>query len=164
MFITALLVLEWEAKWLKRNTGAWPSVEGNEHAYMVLLGGAVLQTSLIGMMPYATIIQAGGIVEDYVWLRTAPQHKIKGFRVFEKGKPVRADRMSRAKIRSGAYQIKPYGWAATRSGGRRLIAAKIAARFIPYLGWGLLAYDAYLVGKWVHGKTRWGNPTPGPTP
>jgi len=46
----------------------------------------------------------------------------------------------------------------------RFAITKVGARFIPYVGWGLLAYDLYSVGKWVHGKTRWGNPTPGPTP
>ncbi len=49
-------------------------------------------------------------------------------------------------------------------GGWRWAATKVGSRFIPYVGWALLAYDLYSVGKWVHGKTRWGNPTPGPTP
>ncbi|HHZ64180.1 MAG TPA: hypothetical protein EYN51_01555 [Flavobacteriales bacterium] len=30
----------------------------------------------------------------------------------------------------------------------RLFLAKVGARFIPGLGWGLLAYDLYTVGKW----------------
>jgi hypothetical protein len=47
-------------------------------------------------------------------------------------------------------------------GGWRFAATKVGSRFIPYVGWALLALDLYSVGKWVHGKTRWGNPTPGP--
>lgn len=39
-----------------------------------------------------------------------------------------------------------------KRGGLRLVALKVGARFIPYVGWALLAYDAYSVGKWAHGK------------
>ena len=46
----------------------------------------------------------------------------------------------------------------------RLLVTKVGARFIPYAGWALLALDLYHVGKWGYGKTKWGNPTPGPTP
>ncbi len=38
-------------------------------------------------------------------------------------------------------------------GGLRWTATKVGARFIPYLGWALLAYDLWSVGKWIGGKT-----------
>ncbi len=44
----------------------------------------------------------------------------------------------------------------THSAGKRLIlkgGAKLGARAIPYLGWALLAVDAWMVGKWIGEQT-----------
>ncbi len=38
-------------------------------------------------------------------------------------------------------------------GGLRLLALKVGARFIPYAGWAILAYDLWSVGKWIGEKT-----------
>jgi len=147
-FITALWVLEKEKEFLEKHTSGWPAFQDKPYAYLPIMVAAAFQSAAISVTPYYWIIQAAGSAEQYAWLRTASQHKIKGFRAGP-GVP---------------KGIHPYGWSTSKRAGRRLLVAKIGARFIPYVGWGLLAYDAYLVGKWVHGKTRWGNPTPGPTP
>jgi len=38
-------------------------------------------------------------------------------------------------------------------GGLRWGATKVGSRFIPYVGWALLAYDLWSVGKWIGEKT-----------
>ena len=38
-------------------------------------------------------------------------------------------------------------------GGIRWGATKVGSRFIPYVGWALLAYDLWNVGKWIGEKT-----------
>jgi len=38
-------------------------------------------------------------------------------------------------------------------GGMRLLALKVGARFIPYAGWALFAYDLWSLGKWIGEKT-----------
>ena len=41
--------------------------------------------------------------------------------------------------------------------GKRQVAkfalTKVASRFVPYVGWGLLAYDLWNLGKWIGHKT-----------
>ncbi len=137
MLISAIGLLEAEYKFLKKNTSDWPPVEGNEYFYMVIGMGAAVQTSAIATMPYVGLSKVYAAAYDYQWLRTAPQHKIKGFRAGP-GVP---------------KGIHPYGWSSSKAAGRRLLAARIGARFIPYVGWALLAYDVYSVGKWAH--ERW---------
>ena len=102
-----------------------------------VLGGATAQTALIASFPYVGLAKGAGIASDYVWLRTAPQHAVQGF-----------------KFGPGIKGFQPYGWSTSRKAMFRLGAAKVAARFIPYVGWGLLAYDLYSVGKWAHGKIK----------
>ena len=107
---------------------------------MVIFGGLLAvggQTALISSMPYVGLLKAHGFASDYLWLRTAPQHAIKGF-----------------KFGPGIKGFQPYGWSTSRKAMFRLGAAKVAARFIPYVGWGLLAYDLYSVGKWGYGKIK----------
>ncbi len=145
MLISAIGLLEQEYAFGKKHVREWPEVKGNEYAYMMMAMGATAQTAVVSSMPYVAINKAYGAAYNYQWVRTAPQHKIKGFR-----------------IKSPGFKAVPYGWSTSKVAGRRLLAARIGARFIPYVGWALLAYDVYEVGKWVHGKTRWGNPTPGP--
>ena len=133
---TAVWVLQQEYEFAKKHF-SWgkgsPTIEKDP---WWIFGGIVAaggQSAIISMMPYAGLIRAHGFVEDYVWMRTAPQHAIRGF----KG-------------------ITPYGWSVGRKAAFRLGAAKVAARFIPYVGWGLLAYDLYTVGKWAKGKVKAG--------
>ncbi len=135
MLISAIWLLEAEYKFVKKNTSDWPEFEGNEYEYMVIGMGAAMQSSVVSMMPYAGINRLAGAAEQYAWMRTAPQHKIKGFR-----------------IKSPGFKAVPYGWSTSKAAGRRLLAARIGARFIPYVGWALLAYDVYSVGKWAHEK------------
>jgi len=138
MIRPAIWVLEQEYEYAKKYF-SWgpggPLAKPAATAALIVLG--IVQSAAISGMPYASLIQAHGFVEDYVWMRTAPQHRIKGFR-----------------IKSPGFKAVPYGWSVSRKAAFRLGAAKVAARFIPYVGWGLLAYDLYTVGKWAHGKIK----------
>ena len=62
------------------------------------------------------------------------------------------------------FNYYPRIGAFAQRGGWRFAATKIGSRFIPYAGAALLAYDLWSVGKWIGEKTKWSNPTPGPTP
>ena len=50
------------------------------------------------------------------------------------------------------YNLYPRVGAFAQKGGWRFAATKVGSRFIPYVGWALLAYDLYKVGKWVGRK------------
>jgi hypothetical protein len=136
MIRPAIWVLEQEYEFAKKQF-SWGPKGVPPSAVFALIVMGVFQTAVISGMPYASLIQAHGFVEDYVWMRTAPQHRIKGFR-----------------IKSPGFKAVPFGWSVSRKAAFRLGAAKVAARFIPYVGWGLLAYDLYTVGKWAHGKIK----------
>ena len=110
-----------------------PTIERDPYWFLAGAAAAAVQTAVITAMPYAGLLRAHGFAADYVWMRTAPQHAIRGF----KG-------------------ITPYGWSVGRKAAFRLGAAKVAVRFIPYVGWGLLAYDLYTVGKWAAGHVKAG--------
>ncbi len=51
------------------------------------------------------------------------------------------------------FNYAPKTLAFGSKGGFRLLALKVGARFIPYAGWALLAYDLWSVGKWIGEKT-----------
>jgi len=138
MIRPAIWVLEQEYEFAKKHFSWGPKGPPENPAYLfpLFVVGAV-QTAVISGMPYAGLIRAHGFVEDYVWMRTAAQHRIRGFRVGP-----------------GVKGVRPHGWSVSRKAAFRLGAAKVAARFIPYVGWGLLAYDLYTVGKWAHGKIK----------
>jgi len=104
---------------------------------LTIMVGATAQTALISGFPYIGLAKAAGAAEHYVWERSAPQHMIKGF-----------------KFGPGIKGFQPFGWSTSRKAMLRLGAAKMASRFIPYVGWGLFAYDLYSVGKWGYGKIK----------
>lgn len=93
----------------------------------------------IGMQPYHYLYQAHGAaswaVKDIAYSRAAaaagynPKYKTMTF-----------------------WNYAPKTLKFGKRGGVRLIALKVGSRFIPYVGWALLAYDLYGVGKWAHGK------------
>ncbi len=153
MLITALWVLDKQWKWYhsekrKRYFTHRPIIDRNDPSRIFasdvppwippfMIGTAVAQTALIGSFPYIGMVKAAGYADDYVWKRTAPQHAIKAF---EFGPGIRG--------------FRPVGWSQSRRAGARLAAAKLASRFIPYVGWGLAAYDVYSVGKYAYRKFR----------
>jgi len=51
------------------------------------------------------------------------------------------------------FNYYPKIGAFAQRGGWRFLATRVGARFIPVLGWGLLAYDLWHVGKWIGEKT-----------
>ena len=135
MMIHALELFEREIDWLERNGGEFSKVEIGSVSFYALLAAALPQTVLVGSMPYIGLILAQGVAEDYAWVRTAPQWKIKKFVPGPGGKGVRA-----------------IGWSTSRRSMVKLGVAKVGSRFIPYVGWALLAYDAYSVAKWAKEK------------
>ena len=139
MIRPAIWVLEEEYKFIRKHFSWGPTGAPDSPSWVFpLIAAAALQTSVISSLGYSTIFRAYGFVEDYVWMRTAPQHAIKGFRAGP-GVP---------------KGIHPFGWSTSRKAMFRLGAAKVEARFIPYVGWGLFAYDLYSVGKWGYGKIK----------
>ncbi len=143
MLISAIWLLEAEYRFGKKhftytdpdpdNMGWYEAV-----AALTMISGGAVQTAAITMMPYYSLSRAHEAaqwaVRDTMWTRTV--------------------RRTRSFYPLNRVLAQPSAW--------RFAAAKVGSRFIPYVGWALLAYDVYSVGKWVHGKTRWGNPTPGP--
>ena len=140
---TAVWVLQQEYEFAKKHF-SWgkgpPTIEKDPWWIFGGIAAAGGQSAIISMMPYAGLIRAHGFVDQYVWLRTAPQHALRGFRAGP-GVP---------------KGLHPFGWSVSKKAAFRLGAAKVAARFIPYVGWGLLAYDLYTVGKWAKGHLKAG--------
>ncbi len=157
MLIAALWVLEKEYKFGKKHfTYTDPKPDHmswyEAAAAFTLISGAALQTSVIGGMPYRSLFKAHGAMEwavrDTMWTRAVRKTGALG-----------------GKYNTYTlFNYYPKMGAFAQKGGLRFAVTKVGARVIPYVGWALLAYDLYSVGKWVHGKTKWGNPTPGPTP
>ena len=137
MFITALWVLDQEykvAKWLWHKGGmSRPDREltQTELLYVGMFGliPAVAQTGAIGSLGYSTIASVGGRVDDFV--RLSRLNEPVGFSITPKGK-LTARYAKHSALKMGA--------------------AKLGARFIPYLGWALLATDVYLSSKWIYDK------------
>ena len=137
----AIWVLEHEIEFARKHfdwgTEGPPTVEDDPWWIFGGMLAAGAQTVAITAMPYAGLARAHGLASDYLWMRTAPQHRIRGF-----------------KISSPGFKPIPFGWSTSRKAMFRLGVAKVATRFIPYVGWGLAAYDLYSVGKWALGKAR----------
>ncbi len=129
MLISAVWLLEAEYKFGKKHfryTRSDPTkMSGYEAAAVMVLGSAVaVQSTAVTMMPYYGLYKAHGAASGM------KATSIRGFRISSPG-----------------FKAVPYGFST-----RRLLAAKVASRFIPYAGWALLAYDVYSVGKWAHEK------------
>ncbi len=137
MFIGALWFLEQEQKvfdlfWRKAGLSVDKHPLDSHAGTAVVSGamvGAIAQTGYIGSMPYSKIMSVSGDLDTFV--RRAALNEPIGFSVSKGNITARF-----AKHRAG-----------------RLLAAKIGARFIPYVGWGLLVYDLWNVGKWIGEKT-----------
>lgn len=136
MFITALWVLDQEykaAKWIWHKGGMSrpdrPSTE-RELFFATYFGllPAMAQTGAIGMLGHSTIASAAGRADDFV--RLSRLNEPIGF-----------------SISKGRISSKFAKHSALKMG-----AAKLGARFIPYVGWALLATDVYLSGKWLYEK------------
>ncbi len=141
MFITALWVLDQEykaAKWIwhkggmSRPGGSFQKKPMTDRelffaTYFGLLP-AMAQTGAIGSLGYSTIASVGGRVDDFV--RYSRLNEPIGFS------------LSRGKITPKFAKHSAF----------KMGAAKLGARFIPYVGWALLATDIYLSGKWLYEK------------
>lgn len=66
------------------------------------------------------------------------------------------DYIERNAYSGSKFSVKGSEIVFARSARKRMFlkgAAKLGTRFIPYVGWGLLAYDLWNVGKWIGHKT-----------
>lgn len=137
MFVTALWALEQERKfahWIWRK-GGMSRPGGSFHetpatnrelgigTFALLLAG--VQTGAITSMGYSTVAHYAGKVEDFMIVQKLNE-------------PVGFS-LAKGKITPKFAKIS----------GRKLLAAKVASRFIPYVGWALFATDVYLSGKWI---------------
>ncbi len=134
MLITAIWVLEQENKWIRKHFTYTDPDPGNMAWYeagaaLTLIAGGSAQTAMITMMPYYGLSRAHETaqwaVRDTMWTR--------------------AVRRTRSFYPLNRLLAKPSAW--------RFATAKVGSRFIPYLGWALLAYDLWSVGKWIGEKT-----------
>ena len=137
MFITALWVLEQEQKafdWMfpykKQLSSTSESIVAGG-----LLTAAAGQTALIGSTPYSLIARVSGNADLYLRqvALDAKWYNPSGFKF------------------GGKLGIIP---TYTKHRAGKVLAAKIGARFIPYAGWALFAYDMWHVGKWIGEKTN----------
>lgn len=140
-FTMALWVLEqekralqwiWKAGGMSRPGGSFQDTPMSDAEVAIFSGvglAAMFQTGAIGSLGYGTIAHAAGRSDDY--LRIVKLNEPVGFSI-SKGKVT-----ARFAKRSSA----------------KLFAAKAGSRFIPYLGWALLAYDLWHVGKWIGERT-----------
>jgi hypothetical protein len=133
MIIHARWVLAQELKWLQGGSDrplheAWR--DAPRSSQWLMFGAATLQTAVISGTPYYSMIKAHEYSDYYMAVRRQPA----GFTVSSKG-------------------IRALGWGSSRSAMLKLGAAKLGTRFIPYVGWGLLAYDLWSLGKWIGEKT-----------
>ena len=137
MFVTALWILEQERKfahWVWRKGGMsrpggsfqeTPATDEEFYFGSFLLMAAGIQTGAITTLGYSSVLSAVGRVDDYL-IRSKLNEPV-GFS------------LSKGKITPKFAKFS----------SRRLLAAKVASRFIPYVGWALLASDVYLSGKWI---------------
>jgi hypothetical protein len=101
-------------------------------AFVFIAGGAAVQSAPLAMTPYYSIYRVSSsmqwVVDDLAYSAA-----------------------NRGAV-MGVHNYSPRMLAfAKRSIGRRL-AVKVGARFVPVLGWGLLVYDSWTVGKWIGEK------------
>jgi len=145
MLSVALWVLEQEYKFAKKHfTYTDPNPEKIDSweaaAVFTAITAGSLQTSAISFQPYYGLYKAHAAtqwaVRDTLWTQAVKKTGALGgkFNTYT------------------FYNLYPRVGAFAQKGGWRFAATKVGSRFIPYVGWALLAYDLYKVGKWVGRK------------
>ncbi len=151
MIISALWVLEQEAKafrWL-RQPGTfgedapggkdWSDMNSFEQLFLASAAtGWAMGHFALAAQPYTRIF--GYAAKEDLFLRELALHSPRS--LGGKGIP--------AGFTFGLRGFKPT-WLSASVG--RKATAKIASRFVPYLGWALLAIDLWHVGKWIGERT-----------
>ncbi len=51
------------------------------------------------------------------------------------------------------FMARTFGLNISKRQALKFGTTKVASRFVPYVGWGLLVYDLWNVGKWIGEKT-----------
>ncbi len=142
MLSTALWILEQEYKFVKNHfTYIDPNPDKIDYWELgtaaALITGATLQTSVFTYQPYYRIWQASAAldwaVRDTTWTRL-----VKKTGAF--GGKYNTYTLHNFYPRLGAF---------AQRGGWRFAATKIGSRAVPVLGWALLTYDLWKVGKWL---------------
>jgi len=133
----SIWVLEQEYRFAKEQfdwgEGGRPTLEDDPWWIFAGITAAAVQTSAISALPYYGIIQLSGRMDDYVFYHTIDRAVPIAFR-----------------FGAGIKGFQPVFRSAARRG--LLLGARVGSRAIPYVGWALLAYDLYSVGKWAHDK------------
>ena len=135
--MTAAWALEQEYKayrWLigESYTGkSWSELKPHEQLFASTAGTAWLGVhGFIASQPYVRIFQIGSNLDTFVREAALRHREPIGFRLTPKG-----------------FMPK----FAPRAG--KMLVTKGLSRFIPVVGWSLLAYDLWNVGKWIGEKT-----------
>jgi hypothetical protein len=134
MFSTALWVLDQEQKVYERHFGS-PTTHESELSALALTGAGV-QTAVLGGSPYRGMIYWYGHEEFF------QEQLFKHSRRSAGGKGVPLGFTFGKGISGFQFRFMKASF------GRKL-AAKVATRFIPGLGWALFAVDMWHVGKWI---------------
>jgi len=135
VFSTAAWALEQEYKFYK-----WLDLSGGKSyselniGEQLFLQGSVMAWgtahAYVASQPYARIFYAAGELDTFV--RKAALNEPIGFS------------LSRGKITARF----------AKHSGSKILAAKVGARFIPYAGWALFAFDMWKLGKWIGKETN----------
>jgi hypothetical protein len=141
MFITALWVLEQEARWVR-------SLLGPDTTPGKLTADEIAAIGVFGTM---------GAVQSF-FITAAPYH---GLYKMGSSMALDAERITEAISRDRWIGRSPmwrhfnltWGTKPARSQLAKRLALKIGSRAVPGLGWALLAVDAWSVGKWI--GNRW---------
>ncbi len=135
----AIWVLEHESAWVKRNFSRTDS-DNDPSAFIALSTAGMVQSALISSTPYYAIYSQasafGWVADDLAYAKKYPL-------------------WSKVWPQTGHWYNHHPGllsWA-RKTAGRKL-AVRIGARAIPYVGWALLIWDAWNVGKWIGEKTN----------
>ncbi len=128
MFSTALWLIDQEyraVQWLV--TGSPKSDLSTAEKLFATTAGTVWLGAhgMIAAQPYNRIAKASGDLDMFV--RRAVLNEPIGFS------------MSKGKVTARF----------AKHSSKKMFAAKVGARFIPYAGWALFAYDMWKVGEWI---------------
>jgi hypothetical protein len=137
VFSTAAWIIEQEYnawKWIRGDATGHRSYSDLNTGEKLFLQGSVMAWgsahAYVAAQPYVKIMHVAG--EADMFLRAAKLNEPIGFS------------LSKGKVTARF----------AKHSAKKMLAAKIGARFIPYAGWALFAFDMWRLGKWIGKETN----------